>query len=152
MGGRTGLRIAVGTALAATVGLAAYASADPARDATIRATRLTADQGLAGAFADCPAGRRAVGGGVVSTGSRPVYVAASGPLDGSGAGGPLDPSGSVVNTRNGDLARRWYAGVSNPSSAKHSIAASRMRARAVRSDTGRPSGAAARRMTNMLYR
>jgi hypothetical protein len=121
MGGRTGLRIAIGTALAATVGLAAYASADPATDATIRATRLTADQGLAGAFADCPAGRRAVGGGVVSTGSRPVYVAASGPLDGSGAGGPLDPSGSVVNTRNGDLAKRWYAGVSNPSSANAGV-------------------------------
>ncbi len=116
MGGKVGPRAGLGAALAVTVGLAAYASARPATDATIRATRLSADRGLSGAFADCPAGRRAVGGGVVETGSRSVYVAASGPLDGSGAGGPLDPSGSVANTKDGDIARRWYAGVSNPSS------------------------------------
>jgi hypothetical protein len=116
MGGSVGLRTALGAALALTVGLAAYASASPATDATIRVTRLPADQGLSGAFADCPAGRRAVGGGIVENGSRPVYVAASGPLDGSGAGGPLDPSGSVASTKDGDVARRWYAGVSNAAS------------------------------------
>ncbi|MGH2926268.1 MAG: hypothetical protein ACRDK1_09900, partial [Solirubrobacterales bacterium] len=76
---------------------------------------------LAGAFADCPAGRRAVGGGILSTGSRQVFVAASGPLDGSGAGGPLDPSGSVESTRDGDVAKRWYAGLSNPSSANAGV-------------------------------
>ncbi len=100
--------------MAVALGLIAPAAADPAADATIRATGWSAEQGLSGAFANCPGSRRAVGGGVVQAGARGVHLAASGPLDGSGAGGPLDPSGSVASTKDGDVAKRWYAGVSNP--------------------------------------
>jgi hypothetical protein len=97
------------------VGFAASALAGTARDARIEATRFSAGHGLTGAFARCPAGRRAVGGGVVQLGRRFLYVASSGPLDAT-ASPPINPSRAVANTRDGDVAKKWYVGVSNDSS------------------------------------
>ncbi len=110
-------------ALAVALCLAAYgyAFARPADDARIQATGWSAQPALSGEFANCPDGRRAVGGGVIRAGSRAIYLAASGPLDGSGAGGPLNPSGSVASTKDGDVARRWYAGVSNHASSSAQV-------------------------------
>jgi hypothetical protein len=109
-------RATLGAALAAAVAFAGYALARTARDATIQAAGFSANRGLHSAFASCPPGRRAVGGGVVESGRRFVYVGSSGPLDASGAGVPLDPSAAVANTKDGDKAGGWYAGVSNASS------------------------------------
>jgi hypothetical protein len=121
MGGSVVLRVTLGAGLAAAVGFAAYALAGPARDAKIEVTRFSVDPGLGGAFAKCSAGRRAVGGGVVDSGRPRVYVAASGPLDASVAGGPLNPSEAVANTKDGDAVKRWYAGVSNGSSRRVAV-------------------------------
>jgi hypothetical protein len=108
-------RVTLGAALAA-VGFAAYALAAPARDAKIEATRFSADHGLTGALARCPAGRRVVGGGVLKVGRGVLRVGGSGPLDGSRAGAPSNPAEAVANTKDGDVAKRWYAGVANASS------------------------------------
>ena len=99
----------------ALVGFAAYAVAGPAKDARIHATPFSVDPGLGGAFARCPAHRRAVGGGVIETGSRRAYVSASGPLDATDTAA-IQPSSGVANTKDGDVAKQWYAGVSNASS------------------------------------
>ena len=45
-----------------------------------------------------------MGGGLVELGSEFVYVAASGPLDSSGA---------MANTKDGDTATQWYAAIQN---------------------------------------
>jgi hypothetical protein len=115
MPGRVVARVTLGAALAA-VGFAAYALAAPARDAKLEVTRFSADHGLSGAFANCPAGKRAVGGGVLKLGRGVLRVGGSGPLDGSTAGGPSNPAETVANTKDGDVAKRWYAGVANESS------------------------------------
>jgi hypothetical protein len=116
MAGGLVARVTLGAALAAAVGFAAYSLAAPARDAKIEVTRFSADHGLTGAFAECPDGRRAVGGGVLKSGRGVLRVGGSGPLDGSAAGGPQNPAETVANTNDGDVAKRWYAGVSNDSS------------------------------------
>jgi hypothetical protein len=102
--------------LAAAVGFAAYALAGPARDAKLEVTRFSADHGLTGAFARCPAGKRVVGGGVLKLERGILRVGGSGPLDGSTPGAPSNPAQAVANTKDGDLAKRWYAGYANPSS------------------------------------
>ena len=101
------LRVVLGAALATTVGFAAYALAGPATDATIKAMTFSADGGLDHAFATCPGAERAVGGGVVELAPEFVYVAAS---------GPLDSSGTMADSKDGDTATQWYAAVSNGSS------------------------------------
>jgi hypothetical protein len=116
MAGGLVARVTLGAALAAAVGFAADALAAPARDATLEVTQFSADRGLTGAFAECPAGSRAVGGGVLELGGPVVRVGGSGPLDDSAAGGPQNPAETVANTNDGDVAQRWYAGVSNDSS------------------------------------
>jgi hypothetical protein len=112
MGGSVALRIIIGAAAAVALGFGAQALAGPATDAKIQATRFSVDQGLGGAFAKCAAGTRAVGGGVIDVGSGSVFVSASGPLDGTDTAA-LRPSTGVANTKDGDLAKQWYAGVSN---------------------------------------
>jgi hypothetical protein len=111
-------RLILVAALVAAVGFATYALAAPARDATLEVTQFTADRGLNGAFAECPPGSRAVGGGVLDLGGPVIRVGGSGPLDGSAVGGPQIPTEIVANTNDGDVAKRWYAGVSNDSSAE----------------------------------
>ncbi len=112
MVGKMVLRAALAAASVSAVGFAAYALAGPASDARIEVTRISADLGLDGGFARCPAGTRAVGGGVIDVGGGSVFVSASGPLDGTDTAA-LRPSTGVANTKDGDLAKQWYAGVSN---------------------------------------
>jgi hypothetical protein len=91
-------RVALGAVLAAAVGFAAYALAAPARDAKVEATQFTAGHALSGAFAECPAGSRAVGGGVLGLEGGVLRVGGSGPLDGSPARAPSNPADAVANT------------------------------------------------------
>ncbi len=78
--------------------------------ATIEATPLTLQDEKAGeAFAVCPGTKRALGGGVVQSGPATwLYVKAS---------GPLDSTGVTSQTTTGDIAKQWYAAVSNFSGA-----------------------------------
>jgi hypothetical protein len=58
------------------------------------------------AFARCRGGKRALGGGVVQSGSAEtvrVY----------GGSGPLDATGVTLETNDGDVAKQWYAAVSH---------------------------------------
>ncbi len=59
-------------------------------------------------YAKCPSNKRALGGGVVESGPPPLlnrlYVRAS---------GPLDETGTTAATQSGDIAKQWYAAVSN---------------------------------------
>ncbi len=73
-------------------------------NATIEAAPLTVQSNQTGdASAVCPAGRRALGGGVVQSGSATgINVSMSGPLDNTGV---------TSNTTTGDIAKRWYAAV-----------------------------------------
>ena len=103
-----------GIGLAAAVFFASYAFAGPANDAVVEASPFTAKPALTGAYAQCPSGQRVVGGGVLHTASQQVYLGASGPLD-STASPPINPTTTVQNTVDGDVATQWYAGVSNPS-------------------------------------
>jgi hypothetical protein len=86
-------------------------AATPTR-ATIEATSFTVDYLQTGeAFAVCPGTKRALGGGVVQVGSAVgpaghLFVIAS---------GPLDATGFTSETRDGDVAKQWYAAVSNDS-------------------------------------
>ncbi|HEX5849407.1 MAG TPA: hypothetical protein VFY59_09420 [Rubrobacter sp.] len=106
--------LVVGAACAAVVAVIAGVALDagearaatPTR-ATIEATQFTVQSGQTGeAFAVCPGTKRAVGGGVVQSGPAVVgiSVAASGPLDGTGV---------TLNTRDGDVAKQWYAAADN---------------------------------------
>ncbi len=82
-----------------------------ASDATIESTsfivgRHESDE----AFAVCPPGKRALGGGVVQSGfANNQFVLASGPLDNTGV---------TTNTITGDVAKQWYAAVSNNARSK----------------------------------
>jgi hypothetical protein len=94
-----GVALDAGTARAATPTLA-----------TIEATQFTVAAGQTGeAFAKCPGTKRAVGGGVLQSGSAyNLFVNAS---------GPLDATGVTLNTNDGDKAKQWYAAVHNVSGA-----------------------------------
>ena len=98
--------VAIGVALGASTAVAAT----PTR-ATIEATEFTVeDQGLGQAFAVCPDTKRALGGGVVQSGSAQyLFVNASGPLDNTGV---------TLETKDGDKAKQWYAAVENYSGAE----------------------------------
>ena len=76
-------------------------------DATVEATdfSVTADGDNEG-FAQCPDSRTAIGGGIaqVEGSPEPFEVQASGPLDGSG---------TTLNTNDGDVPVQWYASVHN---------------------------------------
>jgi hypothetical protein len=75
-------------------------------DATVEESRIELAPGASGAArATCPPGRRALGGGIgTAAATLGAYVRVS---------GPLDETGSVQNTSDGDIARHWYASVSN---------------------------------------
>ena len=84
------------------------AQAATATDATIEATLFDVESEQTGEeFAVCPPGKRALGGGVVQSGSAlGPYVRAS---------GPLDNTGDTLATNDGDKAKQWYAAVNNSS-------------------------------------
>ena len=88
------------------------AAAAPGSDATIEAKAFSVQPGkVDNASATCPAGKRAVGGGVgQSQATSPTfgYVQQS---------GPVDESGSTTNTQSGDVAKGWSVSVFNNSGA-----------------------------------
>jgi hypothetical protein len=75
-------------------------------DATVEASRIELAPGASGAArATCPPGSRALGGGIGTTAATlGAYVRVS---------GPVDETGSIQNTFDGDIAKHWYASVSN---------------------------------------
>jgi Bacterial Ig-like domain len=83
-------------------------------DATIEATPFTVEGSATGKLEDsktgqeyavCPPNKRALGGGVVQSGPPDaLYVRAS---------GPLAETKDAANTVSGDIAKRWYAAVTN---------------------------------------
>ena len=91
------------------------AAAAPGSDATIEAKTFTVTQGkVDNASATCPAGKRAVGGGVGFAGeTSPTfgYVQQS---------GPVDETGSTTSTESGDVARGWSVSVFNNSGSARS--------------------------------
>src|SRR5262245_44684042 len=83
-----------------------FAICAPGSSATIEATQFTAPYRVpTGEFAECGPGERAVGGGIVSIGPPDFLITLS--------SGPLDASGSVSNTRDGDIPKQWHAAVYN---------------------------------------
>ena len=100
---------ALGAAVVAMVGVTLSAgmavAATPTR-ATIEATdQFSVSTGETGeAFAVCPGTKRALGGGVVQSGSAQRYFFLN-------ASGPLDNTGVTANTKDGDIAKQWYAAV-----------------------------------------
>ena len=78
-----------------------FAVCSDTSSATIEATSI----GNSGheAFAICPSGKRALGGGIVQSGP-PGNASMQ-------ASGPLDSSGTTLETNDGDTADRWYAAV-----------------------------------------
>ena len=91
------------------------AAAAPGSDATIEAKAFTVTQGkVDNASAICPAGKRAVGGGVGFAGeTSPTfgYIQQS---------GPVDETGSTTSTESGDVARGWSVSVFNNSGSARS--------------------------------
>lgn len=85
-----------------------YAICSSTSDATIEATRLSLADNVTGqATATCPAGRRALGGGVgLTDGTSPVFGTVQ-------STGPQDETGQAKSTESGDTARSWYALVYN---------------------------------------
>jgi len=87
-----------------------YALCSQASDATVALKSFTLGTGQrAAAIASCPPGRRALGGGINTLGSAPTpfifyYVELF---------GPLDETGFIASTLDGDVARSWYASIYN---------------------------------------
>ena len=90
-----------------------FAICSQASDATIEATSFYAGTGSAGATASCPAGGRALGGGVATTG--PAGFGPGMPPYTVQLSGPQDETGSFAMTDDGEVARSWYASVYNQS-------------------------------------
>ena len=85
-----------------------FAICSASSDATIAANPFTVEpRTVNSASVDCPAGKRAVGGGVHQPG-------ATNPLFGwVQSSGPVDATGTTANTDSGDVAEGWYASVFN---------------------------------------
>lgn len=82
-----------------------YAMCSASTDATVRIGDFqaqAADKGKGAATVTCPAGQRAIGGGVIGQSSDVGSLAAS---------APVDETGVVSNTVDGDIARGWTAAV-----------------------------------------
>ena len=91
-----------------------FALCSAGSDATVQAKIFSADSAGAGrevgAVVTCPAGKRALGGGVGQTGRPAGDDYAIGELYQSG---PVDGTGEKSKTDTGDVARSWYAFVEN---------------------------------------
>jgi Ca2+-binding RTX toxin-like protein len=85
-----------------------FAVCSASSDATIVANPFTVQpRTVNGASVDCPAGKRAVGGGLDQPG-------ATNPLFGwVQSNGPVDSTGTTANTDSGDVAEGWYGSVFN---------------------------------------
>src|SRR5215218_201991 len=91
-----------------------FAICSATSDATIEAKQFTVEGAAPGpvtnsktgeAYAVCPGNMRALGGGVIQSGSpNALYVRAS---------GPLAETKDAANTVSGDIAKRWYARVND---------------------------------------
>jgi len=75
--------------------------------ATVQATTISVDAyTIKDAYAACPSGQRALGGGVADLGSpQTMFIKAS---------GPLDSSTYTVETDDGSVPTQWYGAASNP--------------------------------------
>ncbi len=83
-----------------------FALCSATSDATIEETRFDlAARSAGGAFAACPAGKWATGGGVGTTASTADSAVR--------LSGPIDETGQVVLSGHGDVAKYWYANVEN---------------------------------------
>ncbi len=108
--------MAVDVVAAVVAAVAAASVAGPAQAATptratIEATQFTVpSNGIGEAFARCPVNKRALGGGVVQSGPPNSLLV--------NASGPLDSTGVTLQTNDGDVAKQWYAAVSNNSTAQ----------------------------------
>ena len=92
---------------ATTQNMRVYALCSRASDAVVEATTLTAPSGdYAVGTAQCPNGRRALGGGLGNAGGDPRTFAFE-------LSGPLDETGLTRNTETDDPARSWYAAARN---------------------------------------
>jgi hypothetical protein len=82
-------------------------------DATVQVAAIDGlpNGGSGFAVATCPAGTRAVGGGI-GTAAAPVLLPI-GLAYGVLLNGPLDETGVAANTQNDDAARQWYGAVRN---------------------------------------
>ena len=91
-----------------------FALCSAGSDATVQAKIFSADSAgdgrKVGAVVTCPAGKRALGGGVGQTGRPAEDDYAIGELYQSG---PVDGTGEKSKTDTGDVARSWYAFVEN---------------------------------------
>lgn len=92
-----------------------FALCSATSSATSKATLFSVDSGhVSSGVATCPAGRRVVGGGVAeSSTSAFVFLRVS---------GPLDSTGTTIETGDGDTASSWHASVVNESSRTGSFA------------------------------
>ncbi len=89
----------------------AYALCSQSSDATVAVKPLSLGPNLNGAeIATCPSGRRALGGGVNTLGPAPASSRATYQVELSG---PLDETGFIASTLDGDVARAWYASIFN---------------------------------------
>ncbi|HZO62767.1 MAG TPA: calcium-binding protein [Gaiellaceae bacterium] len=85
-----------------------FALCSATSNATIQVNPFTVEpRTVNGASVDCPAGTRAVGGGLGQL--DPV----SPPFGWVQSSGPVDASGTTANTDSGDVAEGWYASVFN---------------------------------------
>ncbi len=87
-----------------------YALCSQSSDATVAVKSLSLGPNLNGAeIATCPSGRRALGGGVNTLGPAPSISSAYRVE----LSGPLDETGFIASTIDGDVARAWYASILN---------------------------------------
>ncbi len=85
-----------------------YALCSPTSDATVAENQFSADTGaVADGAATCPAGQRALGGGITPLNTDHQY------LNTVQASAPVDTSLSIAGTETGDIPKAWYAAVAN---------------------------------------
>lgn len=93
-----------------------FAICSKTSDATVEAQPFTITNGTAAsATATCPSGKRALGGGVGTAGATPDGTTGSFSGYVVGYSGPVDETGSITNTADGDVARGFASYVLNGS-------------------------------------
>ena len=109
--GRGALAVTVAVLSLAIFLLGGWALAAGGSDAVLETTEFSVDSTFGFESGEqravCPAHQRALGGGVIQSGAPEGAVASS---------GPLDASGRIGATRDGDKAKQWYTSITNYSS------------------------------------